>query len=92
MQINPVAAAIFIIARISRMFTFAHWFPICSSVRWHKHLKHVGTPKVALELAADIFPVVLRIEPGFRLRQERRDDEIEAPRSGRKSRCIRSPG
>jgi hypothetical protein len=38
----------------------------------------VETTKVAVEFAADIFPVVMRIEPGFGLWQERRDDEIEA--------------
>lgn len=46
-------------------------------MRRDQHLKHVGTAEVAVELAADIFPVVLRIELGFRLRQERRDDKIE---------------
>ena len=49
-----------------------------SSVRLDEDLIYMRTAKVAVELATDISPVIVWIEPGVNLWQERRDDEIDA--------------
>src|ERR1700731_2927853 len=49
-----------------------------SSARLDEDLIYMRTAKVAVELATDISPVIVRIEPGVNLWQERRDDEINA--------------
>src|ERR1700722_7452879 len=49
-----------------------------SSIRgWDSHRQHVRSSEIAVELAADVVPIVCRTEPRVHRGKERRDQKVQ---------------